>query len=161
MKKIIIAVAIFLAGCASNSGVIPIGQDTFMVSRQAATGFSGSGTLKAEAFQEASQYCEKLGKSLQVVSTHEASPPYILANFPKAEIQFMCLDAKDAELNRPKLRKEADTVIEVKKDIRTKDESVKHKDVYAELIKLDDLRKKGIISEAEFAEQKKKLLSEN
>ena len=132
-----------------------------MVSRQAATGFSGSGKLKAEAFQEASQYCEKLGKSLQVVSTHEASPPYILANFPKAEIQFMCLDAKDAELNRPKLRKEADTVIEVKKDIRTKDESVKHKDVYAELIKLDDLRKKGIISEAEFAEQKKKLLSEN
>jgi hypothetical protein len=161
MKKIITAGAIFLAGCASNSGVIPIGQDTFMVSRQAATGFSGSGTLKAEAFQEASQYCEKLGKSLQVVSTHEASPPYILANFPKAEIQFMCLDAKDAELNRPKLRKEADTVIEVKKDIRTKDESVKHKDVYAELIKLDDLRKKGIISEAEFAEQKKKLLSEN
>ena len=161
MKKIITAGDIFLAGCASNSGVIPIGQDTFMVSRQAATGFSGSGKLKAEAFQEASQYCEKLGKSLQVVSTHEASPPYILANFPKAEIQFMCLDAKDAELNRPKLRKEADTVIEVKKDIRTKDESVKHKDVYAELIKLDDLRKKGIISEAEFAEQKKKLLSEN
>lgn len=73
----------------------------------------------------------------------------------------MCLDAKDAELNRPKLRREADTVIEVKKDIRTKDESVKHKDVYAELIKLDDLRKKSIISEAEFAEQKKKLLSDN
>jgi hypothetical protein len=161
MRKIIIVGAIFLAGCASNSGVIPIGQDTFMVSRQAATGFSGSGTLKAEAFQEASQYCERLGKSLQVVSTHEASPPYILANFPKAEIQFMCLDAKDAELNRPKLRKEADTVIEVKKDIRTKDEPAKHKDVYAELIKLDDLRKKGIISEAEFAEQKKKLLSNN
>ena len=161
MKKIIIAGAIFLAGCASNSGVLPIGQDTFMVSRQAATGFSGSGTLKAEAFQEASQYCAKLGKSLQVISTHEASPPYILGNFPKAEIQFMCLDAKDAELNRPKLRKEADTVIEIKKDIRTKDESVKPNDVYAELIKLDDLRKKGIISEAEFEAQKKKLLSGN
>ena len=150
-----------MASCASNSGVIPIGQDTFMVSRQAATGFSGSGTLKAEAFQEASQYCASLGKSLQVISTHEASPPYILANFPKAEIQFMCLDAKDAELNRPKLRKDADTVIEIKKDIRTKDESIKPKDVYAELIKLDDLRKKGIISEAEFEVQKKKLLSGN
>ncbi len=77
------------------------------------------------------------------------------------EIEFMCLSEGDPELTRPKLRKEADTVIEVKKDIRTKDETVKHKDVYAELIKLDDLRKKGIISEAEFAEQKKKLLSEN
>lgn len=159
--KIIIAAVVFLAGCASNSGVIPIGQDTFMVSRQAATGFSGSGTLKAEAFQEASQYCTSLGKSLQVVSTHEASPPYILANFPKADIQFMCLDAKDAELNRPKLGKEADSVLVIKKDIHTKDESIKFNDTYGELIKLDDLRKKGIITEAEFDVQKKKLLSGN
>lgn len=161
MKIIFVAAVVFLAGCASNSGIIPIGKDTFMVSRQAATGFTGSGTLKAEAFQEASQYCTKLRKSLQVVSTHEASPPYILANFPKAEIQFMCLDAKDAELNRPKLRKEADTVIEINKDIHIKDESIKTNDVYTELIKLDDLRKKGIITEAEFDLQKKKLLSGN
>ena len=161
MNKIVIVAAVFLAGCASNSGVTPIGQDTYMVSRQAATGFSGSGVLKAEAFQEASQYCAKLGKSLQVVSTHEASPPYILANFPKAEIQFMCLDTKDAELNRPKLRKEPGTVVEVKQEIRSKDDSVKSKDVYAELIKLDDLRKKGILNEVEFEVQKKKLLNAN
>jgi hypothetical protein len=161
MKIIFITAVVFLAGCASNSGVITIGQDTFMVSRQAATGFSGSGTLKAEALQEASQYCTKLGKSLQVVSTNEASPPYILGNFPKAEIQFMCLDAKDAELNRPKLRKEADSVIEIKKEIHTKDESIKPNDVYAELIKLDDLRKKGIITDAEFDVQKKNLLNGN
>jgi hypothetical protein len=31
--------------------------------------------------------------------------------------------------------------------------------VYAELVKLDDLRKKGIITEAEFEAQKKKLLT--
>src|SRR5262249_33159730 len=154
-----VAGAIFLAGCPANSGVIPIGQDTFMVSRQAATGFSGSSTLKAEAFQEASQYCAHLGKLLQVINTHEASPPYIWGNFPKAEIQFMCLDAKDPELNRPKLKKEADTVIQDKQDIHTKEESGKPKDVYTELLKLDDLRKKGIISEAEFEEQKRKLLS--
>jgi hypothetical protein len=131
-----------------------------MVSRQAATGFSGSGTLKAEAFQEANQYCTNLGKSLQVANTYEASPPYILANFPKAEIKFMCLDAKDIELNRPKLRKEADSVIEVKQDTHIKDEFIKSNDVYAELIKLDDLRKKGIISEMEFDVQKKHLLNE-
>ena len=158
MKTLIFIAIVFFAGCASNSGVIPIGQDTFMVSRQAATGFSGSGTLKAEAFQEASQYCTNLGKTLQVVSTHKASPPYVLANFPKAEIQFMCLDAKDAELNRPKLRKEPNSLIEIKSDIRTKDESISSNDVYSELIKLDDLRKKGIITEAEFDAQKKILL---
>jgi hypothetical protein len=140
---------------------MPIGKDTFMVSRQAATGFSGSGKLKAEAFQEATQYCEKLGKSMQVVSTHEATPPYVLGNFPKAEIQFMCLDAMDAELNRPKLRKEPDSVIQIKNDIRVKDEPQKSSTVYSELIKLDELRKKGIITDSEFDVQKKKLLSGN
>ena len=104
-----------LAACASNTGIVPIGEDTYMVSRQAATGFSGSGSLKAEAFQEANQFCLNLGKKLQVVNTHEAAPPFILGNFPKAEVQFMCLDKKDAELGRPKLRKEADTIIKIEK----------------------------------------------
>ena len=115
MKLTYCALAILLAGCASNSGVVPIGKDTFMVSRQAATGFSGSGTLKAEAFAEANQYCLSQNKTLQVVNTNEAQPPYVLGNFPKAEVQFMCLDSNDSEHTRPKLKKEADTVIEIRK----------------------------------------------
>lgn len=107
--------AVVITGCAINSGVVPIGQDTYMVSRQAATGFSGAGTLKAEAFREANEFCLSQKKRLQVVSTTEAQPPYILANFPKAEVQFMCLDANDPELHRPKLIKEADSVIEIRK----------------------------------------------
>ena len=79
MKKVLYsALVILVTGCASNSGVVPIGPDTFMVSRQAATGFSGSGTLKAEAFQEANQYCLSQKKKLQVVHTAEAQPPYVL-----------------------------------------------------------------------------------
>jgi hypothetical protein len=86
-----------------------------MVSRQAATGFSGLGTLKADAFQEANQYCVSQNKNIQVVNTSETSPPYVLGNFPRAEIQFMCLDKSDAELARPKLQKTPDTVIEIQK----------------------------------------------
>src|SRR5271157_3462823 len=108
MKIICCLLAIILAGCALNSGVVPIGKDTFMVSRQAATGFSGSGTLKAEAFKEANQYCLSQNKVLQIVNTTEAQPPYVLGNFPKAEVQFMCLEPNDSELARPKLKKEAD-----------------------------------------------------
>ena len=116
MKKVIyFALVILVTGCASNSGVVPIGPDTFMVSRQAATGFSVSGTLKAEAFQEANPYCLSQKKKLQVIYTAEAQPPYVFGNFPKAEVQFMCLDANDYELVRPKLRKEAGTVIEIRK----------------------------------------------
>ena len=115
MKRILPIFVITFAGCASNSGIIPIGTDTYMVSRQAATGFSGSGVLKAEAFQEANAYCGSRGKALQIVSTNEAQPPFVFGNFPKAEVQFMCLTAGDAELARPKLKPVATLSVEVQK----------------------------------------------
>ena len=112
MKKYLLLSLLIVTGCALNSGVVPIGPETFMVSRQAATGFSGLGTLKAEAIQEANQYCIKQNKYIRVVNTSESSPPYVLGNFPRAEVQFMCLDKSDAELTRPKMQKTPDTVID-------------------------------------------------
>ena len=153
-----------LVGCAINSGVVPVGKDTYMVSRQAATGFTGSGKLKARALQEASQFCEKQGKKLQTVSFSETKPPYILTNFPKAEIQFMCLDANDPQLMRPRYEREPDVVIKrddtirAAVDIHAKEEGNKSFDLYAELTKLDDLRKRGILTEEEFQTQKKLML---
>ena len=92
MKNAMIVVAIsILAGCASNSGVVSMGQDAYFVSRQAATGFTGMGTLKAEAIGEAGQFCGAKGKTLQMVSENDAQPPYILGNFPKTEIKFKCV----------------------------------------------------------------------
>ena len=161
MKIIFIASVVFLAGCATTSGVAPLGEDTFLISRNGAGFWSSTAQIKAEALKDADTFCTEKGKKLQTVRTaqHEASGRP--GDFPGAEVQFMCLNANDPELNRPKLRKEANSVIEIKQDIHTKDESIKAKDVYAELIKLDDLRKKGIITEAEFDAQKKKLLSGN
>ena len=90
MKLYIFPFLFFACGCASNSGVVAIGSDTYMVSRQAATGFSGLGTLKADAMKEANDYCTSQKKALKVISTEEAEPPYIFGNFPKAEVQFTC-----------------------------------------------------------------------
>lgn len=92
MKTITIACFLLsvLCGCAANSGVVSMGQDTYFVSRQAATGFSGMGTLKAEALSEASQFCATKGKAVEVVRETDAKPPYILGNYPKTEIQFKC-----------------------------------------------------------------------
>lgn len=91
MKKLILAMLVVLGGCASNSGVIAIGQDSYFVSRQAATGLSGMGNLKAEAIGEASQFCGAKGKTLQILSQKDAEPPFILGNYPKTEIQFKCV----------------------------------------------------------------------
>ena len=91
MKTLLTLLLVLLAGCASNSGVVPMGSDTYMVSRQAATGFTGMGTLKAEAMREAYDQCQKTGKSVRVIETVDAKPPYILGNFPKTEIRFKCV----------------------------------------------------------------------
>ena len=91
MKYILVITCVALFGCASNSGVVPMGNNTYMVSRQAATGFSGMGTLKAEAMKEAYAQCQKTGKSVEVIETIDAKPPYIFGNFPKTEIRFKCV----------------------------------------------------------------------
>jgi hypothetical protein len=65
MLKLLVAfVAIALASCAVNTGIVPYGPNTFVVARQAATGFSGSGDLKAEALREADQHCKTLKKAV-------------------------------------------------------------------------------------------------
>lgn len=68
-----------------------MGPDTYFVSRQAATGFSGQGALKAEAMGEAGKYCTGKGKTAEVLSQQDAKPPFILGNYPKTEITFRCI----------------------------------------------------------------------
>lgn len=96
------AIAVALTGCASNPGVAPLGPDTYSVTRQAATGFSGLGSLKVKALRQADTFCKKQGRVLRVLQTNESQPPYVLGNFPRAEVEFMCLAPGDSELTRPK-----------------------------------------------------------
>lgn len=91
LKKFLMLAVIVLTGCASNSGIVTIGPDTYFVSKQAATGFTGMGTLKGEAIGEAGQYCTSKGKTVQVMTQKDAEPPFILGNFPKTEITFRCV----------------------------------------------------------------------
>jgi hypothetical protein len=105
------SLALLLVACASTPGVVPIGPDTYMVSRQAATGFTGMSGLMAAAMREAEAFCRTKSMLMQVVSTSQSSPPYIFGNFPRAEVQFMCLASNDPELARPKLHPVPDVAI--------------------------------------------------
>lgn len=91
-QKFFIAIcSLVLSGCAANSGIVPMGSNTYMVSRQAATGFTGMGTLKAQAMREAYTQCQKTNKAVNVIETIDARPPFVLGNFPKTEIRFKCV----------------------------------------------------------------------
>lgn len=67
-----------------------MGQDKYMIAKQAATGLPGLGNMKAEIISEASSYCTALGKRLELVSSEETKPPYIFGNYPRSEITFKC-----------------------------------------------------------------------
>jgi len=106
------AALVFLAGCATSSGPVPIGKDTYMIAIGGRS-LSEAGTLKTNAFKEAGQFCASMGKQFQVVNTHQREL-VVMGSPASAEIQFMCLSDTDAELQRPKLKPAPTTVIEIK-----------------------------------------------
>jgi hypothetical protein len=91
MKRLAPSLALaLLAGCAATSSIVPMGSGTYLMTKQAATGFPGLGNMKAEVLTEANAHCSKLGKEMHVMNTSETQPPYILGNYPRVEVQFTC-----------------------------------------------------------------------
>ena len=164
MKRLFIILTIYLAGCA-NPGVVQISPDTYLISREDHAGiFGSSSSLKAGVISDANAYASSMGKVAIPITTHE-TPIGIMGKWAKFEYQFRVVDKSDPEAKRTAIMPRADVVIErtdnINASVRSKDETVKAKDVYGELIKLDDLKKRGIISDTEFEAQKKKLLNSN
>jgi len=101
MRHLLIAAGLFVAACGTNTGVTSVGPDTFRIFKQGSTGFVGSDKIKSDVMLQASQYCAERGKTMQVVNVITGQPPYILGNFPKAEIQFRCVDPSAAKVTGP------------------------------------------------------------
>ena len=80
----------FLVSCASNSGVVSIGDDEYFIAKQASTGFPGTGAIKTEALKEAGAYCKSQGKSLDIINLDENEGPFVLGKYPRVEITFNC-----------------------------------------------------------------------
>lgn len=161
-RPIVLVCAVFLLGGCASSGPIPMGNEAYMISQTSAGGiFRSMSSLKAEVMKQANAFAESKGKVAIPLASKE-SPAYP-GHMPSFEYQFRLVDKNDPRAAGGALTPRADLVIEshetIKADIQTRDRSESKPDVYAELVKLDDLRKKGIITEAEFESQKQKLLS--
>lgn len=150
-----------LLGCA-NPSIVPLSPDTYMLTRTDKGGIFGNpSAMKADVLREASEFATAQGKVAIPVSMRE-TPLVVGVRFASIEYQFRVVDKTDPEARRVSLVPRPDVVIEKTEkssiDIKTRDQTERQKDVYAELIKLDDLRKRGILSDAEFDAQKRKLL---
>ena len=78
------------AGCASSPAVVQSGPGTYSLSKEAATGASGLAKLKADAVQEAGQYCTKNGREAVLVAATEERTDYMLS-YSTAHIDFRCV----------------------------------------------------------------------
>jgi len=91
LKILLLGLLLLFVGCAEKSGVYPSGENTYSISNQAATGFSGLQDIKSEAYEEASLFCKQKKQDFKVVNVKTTKPPYILGNYPRVDLQFKCI----------------------------------------------------------------------
>lgn len=84
-----IAMLVWLAGCATDTGFVRIGQDTYMKSTMGTfTDFSG-GAVKARLYKQASEFCNEQGRDISPLES--TSKDSGMATYASAEIQFRCV----------------------------------------------------------------------
>ncbi len=159
--KLIPAVLV-LAACA-NVGVVQVAPDTYLLSKQDNAGIFGNfARFKAEVIQEANDFAKTKAKVAIPVTMNET--PAGPGRFATFQYQFRLVDANDPAAQRVTLSRQPDVLIESSSrstnDVNVRTLNSNTTDVYGELVKLDDLRKRGILTEGEFDAQKKRLLEQ-
>ena len=146
--KILLLLTLFLVISCSSSGIVKLSDDTYMLRREDSSGFIGeTGALKQSAIDDADSFAKDQGKVAIPVSSHvipQGDNPGKKAAF---EYKFRLVDKEESE--------------RLAADKKAKGEIEESSGIYDELIQLDDLRKKNILTEEEFQSQKTKILNRN
>lgn len=91
MKFIAIILAIlFLVGCARSS-VVPIGDETYVLTR-AQKGFTTT-AVREEALKEAHDHCAAKGKTTEILGV-DVTEMIIYTADPEATVSFKCVSAE-------------------------------------------------------------------
>lgn len=88
MKHLAVAFVCVLAGCASSTGIVPTGKDTFTISREDNGPSASLGAIKAATFKEAGAHCAAQGKAVKIIS--ESDTPRSFGQFPQTTLHFTC-----------------------------------------------------------------------
>ena len=110
--RLLACMVIALAGCATSSGVVNVGPDTYMASAHAMHEAGGLSTARKMAIEDAQKFCTKQGRQILVTNIDEQR------GFTSGDSSatFMCLAAGDPELLRPKYRSGPAVTLENKQD---------------------------------------------
>ena len=113
------------------------GSEQFRLFQQGATGYVSLQSVRDDVELRAVQFCERKGQSMNALQETTSTPPHILGNFPRAELVFECV-AKAAPAGAPQAE-----------DLK-----------FTKLSNLKKLLDSGALTQAEFEQEKKKILSQ-
>lgn len=130
------------AGAAFKGETVVLSQSTqgneqFRLFQQGATGYVSLQSVRDDVELRAVQFCERKGQSMNALQETTSTPPHILGNFPRAELVFECI-GKAAPVGSSQV------------------EDVK----FTKLGNLKKLLDSGALTQAEFEQEKKKVLSQ-
>ncbi len=141
-----------------------MGNNTYSITRVARHALDRDiDALKAQAMEDATRFCATRGKQLKVVSMTEEKP-WISVGYFKATIVFKALNAGDPELTaQPTYMAPSPQPVYMAPSpppapAAAPEKLVTTGDLYNALMQLDDLRKKGILTDEEFQSEKQKIL---
>lgn len=89
MKKIFLC-AMLLSGCATNSGVIPEGKESYLLIISGGYGLASSINLKIDAHKQANEFCMKLDKRPETIS-EKTTQTGMRSDFYEEELKFKCV----------------------------------------------------------------------
>lgn len=113
VKKLLLSLAsLSILGC-SSSGPVPMGKDTYLITKEGIGSLISAASLKADLYKEANAFCHSEGKEFQPIREN-AIESIQGKNGSSAEVQFRCLPKGDSEIQRPNIQRSPDIVIEHK-----------------------------------------------
>jgi hypothetical protein len=155
--SLLIPIFYFIQGCLSSHGVVPVSSDTYMIRVEDHAGIFAfnRGKMKGEALQRAKAFADSKNMDISPVEMKE-HPVGILGDWAAVEYQFRLVPKGSEKGSGGKLVRPADFISENTQNININKGG--SDELYDKLLKLDDLKKRGIITEDEFQTEKQKLL---
>lgn len=101
------SVIMLVGGCASSTGVLPLGKDTYTITTDAHFTRGGAGAAKSRAINEANEYCASNGLNFVFLNSSNGSYGEYLTH----DLTFRCVPEGDEEDVRPDIETVPDVVI--------------------------------------------------
>lgn len=141
---------------AGKPEIVQMSADTYMIAKTSKAGIFGNpAKMKLAIIKQANEFAASKGKVAVPLASKEV--PLAVGQFASFEYQFRLVDKGNSSASGAHLGPVPDVVVDVNNNQPAP--SAAKPDLYGQLLKLDDLRKRGIITDAEFETQKQKLLS--